>query len=393
MSGRARTTMMSLWISAAMAAESRAQTNFGNIMPLGDSITWGDAWTWTGGLWGQGTGTENAIPGGYRQQLYSDLIAAGSSFEFVGTVTSNSTPQLTAAGDAAQEAHPGYRIADIDANLSGSNGQDTGYWLTGLGSRPAIYPNNILLMAGTNDMIAGLDPTYDVNVLLNKLLADLYTLRPGVHIYLAELIPIPAFPAADVDVREFNYLLPAQVARFTAAGDAITLVDTFDSFVNADGSDNLSLTSDGVHPTQAGYDLLGDDFAAAMLGTAPPVPQPKLPKPGDANNDGAINGDDYTLIDNGFNNHLSGWANGDFNLDGVVNGDDYTIIDNEFNSENAGGASDQAAAPTSEITVPEPAGALTALSFVAALSRRKRRRLRKNTDIVGRAFLAKFPIG
>jgi autotransporter-associated beta strand protein len=54
---------------------------------------------------------------------------------------------------------------------------------------------------------------------------------------------------------------------------------------------------------------------------------------GDANLDGKVNGSDYTLIDNGFNTHQSGWLNGDFNYDGVVNGDDYLLIDNSFNSQ------------------------------------------------------------
>jgi hypothetical protein len=53
---------------------------------------------------------------------------------------------------------------------------------------------------------------------------------------------------------------------------------------------------------------------------------------GDANLDGAINGDDYTEIDNGFNEQLTGWSNGDFNYSGSINGTDYTLLDNAFNS-------------------------------------------------------------
>ena len=33
----------------------------------------------------------------------------------------------------------------------------------------------------------------------------------------------------------------------------------------------------------------------------------------------------------GFAGHLTGWSNGDFNYDGVVNGLDYALIDNTFN--------------------------------------------------------------
>ena len=54
---------------------------------------------------------------------------------------------------------------------------------------------------------------------------------------------------------------------------------------------------------------------------------------GDADGNGAINFDDYALIDAGFNQGLNGFANGDFNYDGVVNFDDYAIIDLAFNSQ------------------------------------------------------------
>jgi hypothetical protein len=54
---------------------------------------------------------------------------------------------------------------------------------------------------------------------------------------------------------------------------------------------------------------------------------------GDADHNGVVDFDDYVLIDNGFNNQLTGFANGDFNYDGVVDFDDYVIIDLAFNSQ------------------------------------------------------------
>ena len=54
---------------------------------------------------------------------------------------------------------------------------------------------------------------------------------------------------------------------------------------------------------------------------------------GDADHNGVVNFDDFARIDNGFNNHLTGFSNGDFNYDGVINFDDYSIIDFAFNSQ------------------------------------------------------------
>lgn len=87
---------------------------------------------------------------------------------------------------------------------------------------------------------------------------------------------------------------------------------------------------------------------------------------GDADGNGVVNFDDYARIDNGFNNHLTGWRNGDFDGNGVIDFDDYSLIDNAFNAQNGGGAGTQ--------PVPEPTTVLgAALAFVACLGRRRRR--------------------
>jgi len=54
---------------------------------------------------------------------------------------------------------------------------------------------------------------------------------------------------------------------------------------------------------------------------------------GDSDLNGKVNFDDYVRIDQGFNNHLSGWLNGDFDYSGQVNFDDYVLIDLAFNTQ------------------------------------------------------------
>ncbi len=56
---------------------------------------------------------------------------------------------------------------------------------------------------------------------------------------------------------------------------------------------------------------------------------------GDLNLDGKVDGSDYSLIDNGYLQQLTGWLNGDLNMDGAINGSDYTLIDNAFNTQGA----------------------------------------------------------
>jgi hypothetical protein len=81
---------------------------------------------------------------------------------------------------------------------------------------------------------------------------------------------------------------------------------------------------------------------------------------GDTNLDGKVDGSDYSNIDNGFINHLTGWFNGDFNYDGVVDGSDYTLIDNAFNTQGAAFSPAAEIAGQKNTAVSTPAATTTA---------------------------------
>ncbi|WP_428938044.1 autotransporter-associated beta strand repeat-containing protein [Fontivita pretiosa] len=51
---------------------------------------------------------------------------------------------------------------------------------------------------------------------------------------------------------------------------------------------------------------------------------------GDADLSGTIDATDYSLIDNGYVNSLTGWINGDFDYSGVIDATDYALIDNAY---------------------------------------------------------------
>jgi autotransporter-associated beta strand protein len=98
---------------------------------------------------------------------------------------------------------------------------------------------------------------------------------------------------------------------------------------------------------------------------------------GDADLSGVVDGSDYSRIDNGYLQGLTGWQNGDFNYDGVIDGSDYTLIDNSYNTQGAA-ISAELASPTAQIagtgSVPEPATlGLMAMASVGLLGRRRRR--------------------
>src|SRR5947208_9439666 len=81
------------------ATPASAESNGGvKVMPLGDSIT---------------EGTQ--VPGGYRIGLWQRLAAGGYRVDFVGSQY-NGPSNL---GDHDHEGHPGWRIDQIDANITG----------------------------------------------------------------------------------------------------------------------------------------------------------------------------------------------------------------------------------------------------------------------------------
>ncbi len=145
----------------------------------------------------------------------------------------------------------------------------------------------------------------------------------------------------------------------------------------------IGVIQNSVDGTPTGTPLYGSGSSLGTFDGTSPANADVLLKYtyiGDTNLDGKVDASDYSRIDYGYVNQLTGWYNGDFNYDGVINGSDYTLIDNAFNMQGAV-LSNQIAGPNASITseiapataVPEPAavGVLVAAAM-AALGRRRR---------------------
>jgi hypothetical protein len=149
----------------------------------------------------------------------------------------------------------------------------------------------------------------------------------------------------------------------STAASASSLLTTLGVIQN---SANQTSTGSAIYKTFDGQTVVSSDVLV------------KYTYYGDANLDGHVDGSDYTLIDNGFNNHLTGWINGDFNYDGVVDGSDYTLIDNAYTSQGAAISAQTATALAtiggSPVPEPGPCG-LAVIAACGVLALRRSREL------------------
>lgn len=217
-------------IITAIASAALA-TDLGNILPLGDSITYG-----------------SGTAGGYRSPLYSKLTAAGYTFHYVGTQTNNPSATLTAAAQTAHEGHSGWRIDQIDGIVNSV-------------SASISSPNYILMMIGTNDFGQGYNTSTAINR-LDTLIGHITTTWPDAHLIVANLT-IRGEPTNTQIQSLFNPYVEGKVNNHAALGEKVTFVDMYNALTLSDTYDNL-------HPNATGYGKMADTW----LGAIQTVPEP-----------------------------------------------------------------------------------------------------------------------
>lgn len=241
--------------SFATSTAQAAVTQPGNIMPLGDSIT-------------AGLTLASHIPGGYRQELASDLTALGYSFHFVGSTNTYATTQLTSTNNDCHEGHGGYTIQEI------INGVQNANWLS-------VNPDIVLLHIGANDMLASDVATAPDR--LDTLLGAIIAKKPNAKIIVAKIIGgstvtnDPRAATYDSAVATYNAAVAQKVAARNSLGEHVSLVDMY-SLLNIQKQTNSlgqSLFSDMSHPSQVGYNLMGDAWAGAIK-SAVVAPEPSV---------------------------------------------------------------------------------------------------------------------
>ena len=242
------------------------------VMPFGDSITAGDS---NITLPTNYMGADYSHEGGYRIELFARAHADGKRMTLVGSVSSGPSTVGGATFPRMNEGHGGYTI---DNEIVAGNDAASRTGISPLLDPPAsvvttYQPDIILLLIGINNLQHNFDVT-DAPARLGALLDKIYDQDTHVLVMVGTLLPTGTAVAPDVgtqlnpSVNTFNAALVNVVATRAAAGHHVALVDLHTPFANT-ANYATTLLSDNIHPSAAGYFLLGDTWYAAIRALLP----------------------------------------------------------------------------------------------------------------------------
>jgi len=240
-----------------------------SVMPLGASIM-------------AGTSAQTSYDGGgFHTEMYQNLVNdgrftpdfVGSSTNLQASINPTSPNLLTSAGQTNNEGHPGYTTSQILNNLNandGSGGNNGGYWLA---PGNGVNPNYVPLNVGGNDFTSS---NYVDNLAINRydaIISQLNTLRSGVDTLATNLMYRSDGSGAVFNLINtyFNPFVQGVVYNHVLAGQNVQFVDLYGLLTpnNSTYPDNPYISSDGIHPTQAGYNRMGDIlYSSTVYGAA-----------------------------------------------------------------------------------------------------------------------------
>jgi len=230
------------------AAAQKTQPAPLRIMPIGDSITEG----------GDGAG-------GFRRPLFEKLTAVWGMPNFVGSRNMRQSDPADFV-DQDEDGYSAYRIEQITTGK--------GFWdALPIEQRLRAWdPAIVTIHAGTNDAQQAYRYAGVIDR-LDQLVSRIVAFNPGIHIFLAQIIPAnpPASETTQAYIRGLNSQVPGLVARHRALGHRVHLVDMYTPMLDHPNPD-------GIHPDTAGYAVMAEVWFQAMMAALPT--RPANPDPG-----------------------------------------------------------------------------------------------------------------
>ena len=228
--------------SSDAPVSSEAEKPVVTIMPLGDSLTQGGSYK---------VGDDpNAVKksSGYRNSLSKMLTEGGYNTKFVGS--HNWAADLITDGNVMHSGYGGATIFTLKDKLS---------------EMKDCNPDIILLMIGRNDMTDGTNPTNYISFLDQYLMAELYTMFPNAHIFIASIPVVRNHEAEELQMTSDERYAPKIEEYVQQQKDKGAKVDFVDMRASVSGLTWEDFTvEDFVHPQPAGYEKIAKQWYAAI---------------------------------------------------------------------------------------------------------------------------------
>lgn len=154
---------------------------------------------------------------------------------------------------------------DIPVINSGTCGFVTDDILKNLGNYVYIYnPTKVFILIGTNDISLTDNTNEEILANIKKIVNEIQKYRPKAHIYVESLYPInnnnEKYEKIDMDkvkdrdnlrIKEINKLIYEYCQE-----NKLEYINMYDELVDDNNNLNIEYTTDGLHMTEAGYDVI-----------------------------------------------------------------------------------------------------------------------------------------
>jgi lysophospholipase L1-like esterase len=123
-------------------------------------------------------------------------------------------------------------------------------------------PELILLQIGTNDVWQNRDLAHAPER-LGHLIDLILGAKAGTYLWVSSITPL-ADDTKNQLVKAYNQAIPGLVSDRAGRGSAIAFVDMYAAFESHADWKTVLLGSDGIHPVDAGYEVMAESWYATI---------------------------------------------------------------------------------------------------------------------------------
>ncbi|MCL6463504.1 MAG: SGNH/GDSL hydrolase family protein, partial [Acidobacterium ailaaui] len=127
-----------------------------------------------------------------------------------------------------------------------------------------LHPAVVVVLAGTNDIAGNTGPSSPQMILDNFASMSAIARANGIRMVIASILPAAAYPwrpgiQPAEEIRQVNQMLKDLCDR-----EGLVYLDYYSAMADASGGMRPGLSSDGVHPTARGYEIMAPLAEAAI---------------------------------------------------------------------------------------------------------------------------------